>query len=154
MTWAATAIAVGTATVGAVSANQERKAQQKANQANANISAAQAQYSPWTKITPTTPNIQATPDKTFGAAAQGALGGAMFANRLGAGKTTPETDMKLDAEDQAFLNDQPAAKPLGATSPMDYSPATNQFDREDDLKKFQEMEMFGKGPMKKRSAWG
>lgn len=153
MTWAGTAIAVGSATVGAINANQQRKAQQKANQANANISAAQTQYSPWTGAAISSPKFEATPDNTFGAAAQGALGGAMFAKRLNAGGVEGEEDIKIDSEDQAWLDDQGPAQPLGATTPMNYAPAPDNFDLESELRKEEGMKYFGKASPR-RSAWG
>lgn len=67
------------AAIGALQGAQQRKAQQQANQQSANITAAQTEFSPWTKISPQ--GFQATPitGNAFGGALQGGLSGAMFA---------------------------------------------------------------------------
>lgn len=81
MSWALTATA-GMAALGAYNADQQRKAQQKQNQLSADITAAQTQYSPWTKITPQAFQGQAPTGNAVAGAAEGALGGAMFGMKL------------------------------------------------------------------------
>jgi len=75
MTW----VVVGSSGVGLASGYMNAKSQERNNARQADISAAQAQYSPWTHITPSNPNLQAT--DPAGAAlvggAQGALAGVM-----------------------------------------------------------------------------
>lgn len=131
MSWVVTGIGVGVGTtaLGAVQANQNRIAQQRANQQNANISAAQTQYSPWTGIKGSAPNIQATPDNTASTLAQGALGSTMFGvnlkNKLG---ETPDPDFK----DENFMDTTQKAAPISPTS-GGYVPVMDEMQREDDL---------------------
>jgi len=81
--------------LGVLQANQQRKAAQKQNEQQANMSAAQMEYSPWTGVTPSTPQMTAVPGggaEVMGAA-QGALSGYMMnkanPNMFGGGKETP-----------------------------------------------------------------
>lgn len=82
MSWVIAGTAIGTAALGAINASQQRKAQQQANETNANMSAAQMQYSPWTGVKPSTPQMGAVTDNVMGGALQGGLGGAMFGSAL------------------------------------------------------------------------
>jgi hypothetical protein len=82
MTWAVTAVAAGTAILGAVNADAQRKAQQKANQQSADISAAQMEYSPWTHVNPQAAQVTPVTGNALGGALEGGLGGAMFASAM------------------------------------------------------------------------
>lgn len=63
--------------VGAIMQGQQAKAQRKAQQQQANISAAQTEYSPWTGITPQQFNPQPITASALGGAVQGGLSGVM-----------------------------------------------------------------------------
>lgn len=95
MTWVAVGIAGTTAAVGAVNAGAQRKAQQKANEQNANIAAAQQEFSPWTGMKPASPVMGSNYGPgALGGAVQGGLGGAMFGQQLksaAAGASPAET---------------------------------------------------------------
>lgn len=81
MSW----VAVGSMTaIGAVQGAQQRKAQQEANQQNANLNAAQMEYSPWTGVKPGVATAAPVTASAFGGAEKGALSGAMFAHKGGA----------------------------------------------------------------------
>jgi hypothetical protein len=97
--------------VGALQGAANRKAQQNANEQQANISAAQMEYSPWTKMAPQSFTPQAVKESGFGGAAQGALGGAMFSQ---ANKKADLENDKLMAETQNAKNQaNPWALPQG-----------------------------------------
>lgn len=82
MAWVPIALAIASAAHQARTSENQRRAQVKQNESNANISAAQAQFSPWTGINPQSANQQAvTADPLsagFGGAIQGGLAGAMY----------------------------------------------------------------------------
>lgn len=82
MSWIIAGTAIGTAVLGAAQGAQKRKSEQAQNQASADMSAAQMQYSPWTKITPQAYQPNAPDSSAFGGAVQGGLGGAMFGQSL------------------------------------------------------------------------
>jgi len=93
--WPMIAATLGSAAIGALSGAQQRKAQQEQNQAQADIAAAQTQYSPWTNIKPQAAQMQTVTGSPLGGAAQGALSGAMFAQGMknqDAAKSNPEAD--------------------------------------------------------------
>lgn len=75
MSWIVAGTAIGSAVLGAAQGQQKRKAEQEANQANAQITAAQTQYSPWTGMAPQ--KFEATPiaDSALGGAVVGGYGG-------------------------------------------------------------------------------
>jgi hypothetical protein len=139
MSWVVTGIGVtvGTTALGAVQANQNRKAQQKANQQQADISAAQTQYSPWTGIKGGTPDIKATPDNTAGIIGQGALSGVMFGEKMSRKGIGEDPDFA----DENFKADAPAAAPISpTTSPIPqqapastYVPVMDEMQREEEL---------------------
>jgi hypothetical protein len=113
MAWVTVGIAGGTALLGALSAANQRKAQQQQNQAQADISAAQTQYSPWTGVKPQAAQMQAVTGDPLGGAAQGALSGAMFAQGMknqdaNRPKVNPEQDamekMKQEQMKNSFSN--------------------------------------------------
>lgn len=80
----------GAMTVASVAnANSQRKAQQDANQKNAQINAAQMEYSPWTGVKPGEVQMQATPNTALASGLQGGLSGAMFAKKNGFGSESP-----------------------------------------------------------------
>jgi type II secretory pathway pseudopilin PulG len=104
MSWVVAGVAAGTAVLGAVQASQQRKAQQQANQQQANISAAQTEFSPWTKIQPQGFNPEAPTASALGGAVQGGLGGAMFAKQFqGGAKKSESPDMPMSQQDQQNL---------------------------------------------------
>lgn len=72
----------GMAALGAIQGEQQRAAQRRANQQQAAITAAQTEFSPWTKIQPQQFSPKPEGSGWFGGAAQGALGGAMFSQGL------------------------------------------------------------------------
>lgn len=121
MSW----VAVGTmAALGAVQGQQQRQAQAKANQQNADISAAQAQYSPWTNIKPQGVQIGALGGGALGGAEQGALAGAMYSKALG-GKDKP--GMELSKEFAAMPDNGPSMAPAMSAPnamPMSDNPYT------------------------------
>lgn len=99
---------LGMALLGAVQGDQQRRAQENANKQNANISAAQTEYSPWTHLGASTPQIQA-PGKGASALAglaQGALSGAMYssANPEKAAAPTPGVPMQSNISAPAIGN--------------------------------------------------
>lgn len=79
MSWAIAGTAAGTALLGAVNASQQRNAQRKQNQMQADQAAAQMEFSPWTGVKPGTPQMQTETANPVGSALQGGLGGAMYA---------------------------------------------------------------------------
>jgi len=84
MSW----VAVGMTAVGAVTAANSRKAAQEQNQKQAEMAAAQTQYSAWTGAAPGEFTPQAVPGGALQGAATGALSGMMYKN---ANAKTPET---------------------------------------------------------------
>lgn len=66
-----------TAALGALTASQNRQAQQRANQQSADLSAAQMQYSPWTGVKPQAAQVTPVTANALGGALQGGLAGAM-----------------------------------------------------------------------------
>jgi len=74
-------IPLAVAAVSAVQGEAQRAAQQRQNQKQADISAAQTQYSPWTHLGASTPQMQAPTPSALGGAAQGALAGAMYSQQ-------------------------------------------------------------------------
>jgi hypothetical protein len=66
------------AAMGAIQGEQQRKAQQQANRQQAEVAAAQTEYSPWTGIKPQGVNFSPVTSSAMGGAAQGALSGAMM----------------------------------------------------------------------------
>lgn len=90
MSWIASGVAAGTAVLGAVNAGEQRKSQQRANQAQGEISGAQMAMSPWTKMAPQQANLTPVTASPVGGFAQGALGGAMFAKSNGVGAFAPQ----------------------------------------------------------------
>lgn len=113
MSWVIAGTAIGTAALGAINASQQRKAQQQSNEANANMSAAQMQYSPWTGVKPGTPQMSAVDANPLGGAIQGGLGGAMFASAL----------KKNQAPGESGVTGDEIGKDIGAT-PASYSSGT------------------------------
>jgi hypothetical protein len=102
MSWVAVGVSVG-----AVQGAQQRKAQQDANQQQANISAAQTEFSPWTKIQPQAANLQPVTSSALGGAAQGALAGAMYSK---ANPSTPAAPASGgDMSDAGLMKSDPAA---------------------------------------------
>lgn len=86
MTWVASGIAVGSAALGAYSADKQRQQQANTNKQSAAITAAQTEFSPWTHLTPQAAHMGSNfGPGAAGGAAQGALGGAMFAKSNGMG---------------------------------------------------------------------
>lgn len=106
MSWVATGVAVGSAVIGAEQGNAQRKAQAQANRANMEMSAAQTEFSPWTKINPTNAQAQAPTTSGSQGAMQGALSGAMFAaqNKMGGFGGVTEKKNPLDAWAQNTTN--------------------------------------------------
>lgn len=95
MSWVVAGVAGGTALLGAVNAAQQRNAQRKQNQQQADMSAAQMEFSPWTGVKPGTPQVSAITANPLGGAVQGGIGGAMYAmgNKE---KLTPESTPMTD----------------------------------------------------------
>lgn len=103
MSWAVTAV-VGSAALGAYQAEEQRKAQAAANRANAEMAAAQTQYSPWTGMATGQADLKPVSGDALGGAAQGALGGAMFAQGM---KKSAAEQNKLNAQaDQIRMQNQ------------------------------------------------
>lgn len=105
MSWVVVGVAGTTAVLGAINAAEQRKAQQKANQQNANIAAAQQEFSPWTGIKPASPQMQAVDSSATAGAAQGALSGAMTGLQVKKGmaeadKMKAEADAAQKAQEQ------------------------------------------------------
>lgn len=71
-------IPLALAAVGAAQGAAQRQAQQKVNQAQADISAAETRYSPWTGIKPQGVQLQAPTTSGFQGAVQGGLSGLMY----------------------------------------------------------------------------
>lgn len=82
MSWIVAGTAIGSAVLGAAQGAQKRKAEQASNQANAELTAAQTEFSPWTHLQPQSFTSAPVASSGFGGAAQGALGGAMFGQGL------------------------------------------------------------------------
>jgi|GEM_PF-4609364 len=108
-------IPIAMAALGAVSGAEQAKAQKKAQERQANLSAAQTQYSPWTGITPQqfTPGPVSSPlAGAFSGGVQGGLQGMMFSK--GMGESAPMSSGPTDSMPQL----QPVS--LGSS----YSPKT------------------------------
>lgn len=82
MTWVVSGVTAGTAALGAFQADEQRKAQIAANRQQAEMAAAQTQYSPWTGMATGQANLQAVTGNPLAGALQGGLQGAMFAKSL------------------------------------------------------------------------
>jgi len=130
MSWVAAAIA-GSAVLGAVQGQQQRQAQQRANQQSADISAAQMQYSPWTKIAPQTAQVTPVTGSMLGGAEKGALTGAMYADAIN--KATGSGDLEKEFDKMPTNNapvppmgagDMPPTDPWGQQVPQ--NPYVNQ----------------------------
>lgn len=80
---------LGMAALGALQGSMQAKAQQRANKQNADISAAQTQYSPWTGLGASTPEIKAA-DPT-GAALSGGIGGGLSGYMQGLSNQAAQT---------------------------------------------------------------
>lgn len=134
MSW----VAVGTmAALGAVQGNQQRQAQAKANQQNADISAAQTQYSPWTNIKPQGVQMGALGGGALGGAEQGALAGAMYSKALGGQKAAqgaaltkefdampsggPSMAPAMNAPDAMQMSDNPYTKMMQQKKAFGYN---------------------------------
>lgn len=76
MSWMIAAT-LGSAALGAHSANQQRKSQERANQQQGAISAAQQEMSPWTGVKAQEYNPQAVTGDPLSGAIQGGVSGAM-----------------------------------------------------------------------------
>lgn len=95
MSWVVSGAAAATAVVGAYSADQQRKAQQDANKQQAEMAAAQTQYSPWTGMQTGQANLQPVTASALQGGLQGGLSGAMFGQGM---KTSQAEQAKLAAE--------------------------------------------------------
>jgi hypothetical protein len=114
MSWVVVGVAGTTAAVGAVTAAQQRKAQQQANQKNAEMAAAQMEYSPWTGIKPQSAEQQAVTASPMAGAIQGGLSGAMFGTSLKKGmaendKLAADAAAAKKAEEEAAQKQQLAS---------------------------------------------
>lgn len=132
----------GMAAMGVVNAQMAAKAKAKENQKNAEISAAETQYSPWTGIQPTKFQYQ-DPNATgnsIAQGAQGALSGAMFnsANKAPpaqtpgaaqAAPTSPYSSMGSaeEANNAAVFGQQPGAPQVGGQNPWMGMKSKNPF---------------------------
>ena len=85
MAWIVAGMAGGAA-LGMLQGQQQRKAQERANRQQTEIAAAQNQFSPWTGIKPSTPQLGAVTASGAGGALQGGLAGAMFGQQFGSKK--------------------------------------------------------------------
>jgi hypothetical protein len=121
MSWIIAGTAVGGAVLGAVQGGQKRKAEQQQNQANAMITAAQSEFNPWTGIKPQQFNAQAPTSTALGGAAEGGLGGAMFAQGL---KNSQSANAKtgLDAQKTQLEIDDMKRKMQGSNWLSNYNP--------------------------------
>jgi uncharacterized membrane protein len=113
MSWAVTAV-VGSTALGAYQAEEQRKAQAAANRTNAEMAAAQTQYSPWTGMATGQAEMAPVKGDALGGAAQGALGGAMFAQGL---KTSAAEQAKLAAETEEIKRQAEMQKQLQNFNP-------------------------------------
>jgi hypothetical protein len=82
MSWVVSGVAVGSAVIGAYSQEEQRKAQVAANKQQAEMAAAQTQYSPWTGMGSGQANMQPVTGNALSGALQGGLSGAMFGQGL------------------------------------------------------------------------
>lgn len=73
---------LGMAALGAVQAEQQRKAQARAQEQNAQMAAAQTKYSPWTGMGPGQVQAQAPNGGALQGAMAGGLSGAMFGQQF------------------------------------------------------------------------
>lgn len=82
MSWVVAGVALGSAAIGAYQGEQQRKAQVEANKQQAEMAAAQTQFSPWTGAGPGQANIQPVTGSALQGGLQGGLSGAMFASGM------------------------------------------------------------------------
>jgi len=101
MSWVAVGVAGTSMVVGQMNANAQRKQQQKANEQNAAITAAQMEASPWTDIKPQEAKMGSDYGPGAGGAVSGALGGAMFAKENNMGVFG---EPKMSSKDAAALD--------------------------------------------------
>ena len=99
--------------------SEQRKAQERANRQQTEIAAAQTQFSPWTGIKPSTPQLGAVTASGAGGALQGGLAGAMFGQQFGSKKPILNA-----AEANRFEEVGPArnSSPLDVTVTTDTKP--------------------------------
>ena len=100
MSWVVAGTAAGTALLGAYQGEQQRKAQVAANNQQAQMAAAQTQYSPWTGMGAGQANLSPVTGSALGGAIQGGLSGAMFAQ-----------GMKKGDQKQPLVGDQSSGGP-------------------------------------------
>lgn len=98
------------AALGAIQGEGQRRSQERANKQQANISAAQTEFSPWTGLTPQAFTPQAEGAGALGGAVQGGLSGAMFSQGLD--KADAEA-ARLKAEADAMNQQQMIYQPPG-----------------------------------------
>lgn len=88
MSWIVAGVAAASAVMGAVNQGNQARAQKKANETNANMAAAEQQYSPWTGMKASAPPVNPISASPVGGAMQGGLSGAMFASQFNKPKAT------------------------------------------------------------------
>lgn len=104
MSW----IMVGTAAIGAIQGAQQAKAQRKANQQNADMAAAQTEFSPWTGAKPGQAEMGAITTSALEGGVQGAMTGAMNKGRMGFGQGTSANPNNMDKAIEGGLAYGPA----------------------------------------------
>jgi len=118
MPWIPVATMIASAALSAHQANKQRQAQADANQQSANISAGQAEFSPWTGANPQAVQTSPLGTDALGGAVQGGLAGAMFANGM---KKSDAEVAKLAAETAAIKGGSMAPTASPGISPFDYN---------------------------------
>lgn len=106
MSW----VVVGVAAVGALTADQQRKAQEKHNQQAADVSAAQMQYSPWTGVKPSAPNLSPVTSSALQGGLQGGLSGAIYKSQNPSAPTDPTASTGGTSTDAQLNPDQLKAR--------------------------------------------
>ena len=85
--------AIALAGLGAIQGGQQAAAQRDANKQQAQMAAAQTEFSPWTGAGPGKANLQAVTGSPLAGAVQGGLSGAMYGDKLGFGQGTEPNEM-------------------------------------------------------------
>jgi hypothetical protein len=102
--------AIALAGLGAIQGQQQADAQRQANKQQADMAAAQTEFSPWTGAGPGKAKLGAVTGSPLAGAVQGGLSGAMYGDKLGFGGGAGgpnEMDMAIE-QGQAYG----PAKPL------------------------------------------
>lgn len=97
MAWVVVGTALGGAALGAFQGEEQRKAQVRNNQAQANMAAAQTESSPWTGMGAGQAQLAPVTGSAMAGGLQGGLSGAMFAKQFGAGAPKQQNPMMTDA---------------------------------------------------------